>query len=158
MGGGVRAQLRIARPCAGCVLTFPALRCVRVFVNVVVCAEVAQVCVDGSGQVPDVCLVEVGGTVGDIESLVFLEALRQMQARLPRDSMAFLHLSLVPVVGAVGEQKSKPTQVRGAALSRPSPSCIVLVRVPWMSRAAAAAAFHVPDGPVCVCVCVGGSC
>ena len=57
------------------------------------CAEVAQVCVDGSGQVPDVCLVEVGGTVGDIESLVFLEALRQMQARLPRDSMAFLHLS-----------------------------------------------------------------
>jgi CTP synthase (UTP-ammonia lyase) len=123
---------------------------VRVFVNVVMCAEVAQVCVDGSGQVPDVCLVEVGGTVGDIESLVFLEALRQMQARLPRDSMAFLHLSLVPVVGAVGEQKSKPTQVR-AALSRP---CIVLVRVSWMPRAAAAAP-HVPDGPVCVCVCGG---
>ena len=68
------------------------------------------VCGCSSGEVPDVCLIEVGGTVGDMESLVFLEALRQMRATLPGDDMAFLHLSLVPVVGSVGEQKSKPTQ------------------------------------------------
>ena len=68
------------------------------------------VCASRSGEVPDVCLIEVGGTVGDMESLVFLEALRQMRATLPGNDMAFLHLSLVPVVGSVGEQKSKPTQ------------------------------------------------
>ncbi len=50
------------------------------------------------------------GTVGDMESLVFLEALRQLRHRLPAEDTAFLHLSLVPVVGSVGEQKTKPTQ------------------------------------------------
>jgi len=58
----------------------------------------------------DVCLIEVGGTVGDIESLVFLEALRQFQFRVGMDNVCLVHVSLVPVVGAVGEQKTKPTQ------------------------------------------------
>lgn len=60
--------------------------------------------------VPDVCLVEVGGTVGDIESLVFLEALRQFSARVGADNFCLIHVSLVPVLGSVGEQKTKPTQ------------------------------------------------
>jgi hypothetical protein len=59
---------------------------------------------------PDVCLIEVGGTVGDIESLVFLEALRQFGVRVGAENICFLHVSLVPVLGSVGEQKTKPTQ------------------------------------------------
>lgn len=58
----------------------------------------------------DVCLIEVGGTVGDIESMVFLEALRQFQFRVGRDNFCLVHVSLVPVLGSVGEQKTKPTQ------------------------------------------------
>ena len=59
---------------------------------------------------PDVCLVEFGGTVGDIESMVFLEALRQLRYRVGEDNVCHVHVSLVPTVGAVGEPKSKPTQ------------------------------------------------
>jgi CTP synthase len=62
------------------------------------------------GAQPDICLIEVGGTVGDIESLVFLEALRQFAGRVGQDNIMFLHVSLVPVLGSVGEQKTKPTQ------------------------------------------------
>lgn len=62
------------------------------------------------GQAPDVCLIEVGGTVGDIESVVFLEALRQFHGRVGHSNICFVHVSLVPVVGSVGEQKTKPTQ------------------------------------------------
>lgn len=56
------------------------------------------------------CLIEVGGTVGDIESMVFLEALRQFQFRVGRENFLLVHVSLVPVLGSVGEQKTKPTQ------------------------------------------------
>lgn len=54
----------------------------------------------------------MGGTVGDIESMVFLEALRQFQFVAGRENMVFVHVSLVPVLGAngTGEQKTKPTQ------------------------------------------------
>jgi CTP synthase len=52
----------------------------------------------------------VGGTVGDIESMIFLEALRQMRFLFAATDMIFIHLSLVPVLGVVGEQKTKPTQ------------------------------------------------
>eukprot|EP00611_Tribonema_gayanum_P004237 TRINITY_DN13408_c0_g1_i1.p1 TRINITY_DN13408_c0_g1~~TRINITY_DN13408_c0_g1_i1.p1 ORF type:complete len:606 (-),score=116.30 TRINITY_DN13408_c0_g1_i1:21-1580(-) len=72
--------------------------------------RVAVTPVDGSGCCPDVCLVEVGGTVGDIESMVFLEALRQFQFRVGQENMCLVHVSLVPVLGSVGEQKTKPTQ------------------------------------------------
>ena len=83
---------------------------------------VAKRTVDGSGLEPDVCLIEVGGTVGDIESMVFLEALRQFQFNVGRENILFLHVSLVPVLGSVGEQKTKPTQhsvkeLRGLGLS-----------------------------------------
>lgn len=72
--------------------------------------RVAPLPVDSSGQSADVCLVEVGGTVGDIESMIFLEALRQFQFRVGRENIFFVHVSLVPVMGTVGEQKTKPTQ------------------------------------------------
>ena len=58
----------------------------------------------------DVVIVEVGGTVGDIESLPFLEAIRQMRQEQGRHSCAFVHLTLVPFIGASGELKTKPTQ------------------------------------------------
>jgi len=58
----------------------------------------------------DVAIVEIGGTVGDIESLPFLEAARQMSLRLGRHQAAFVHLTLVPFIATAGELKTKPTQ------------------------------------------------
>lgn len=65
---------------------------------------------------PDVIITEVGGTVGDIESQPFLEAARQLRHELGRDTVFFVHVSLVPFMGASGEQKTKPTQHSVAAL------------------------------------------
>jgi CTP synthase len=58
----------------------------------------------------DIAIVEIGGTVGDIESLPFLEAIRQMRQELGRDNTIFIHVTLVPWIGAAGELKTKPTQ------------------------------------------------
>src|SRR6058998_2187996 len=58
----------------------------------------------------DVCVIEVGGTVGDIESLPFLEAIRQLRNEVGRDNVAFVHVSLMPYIGPTGELKTKPTQ------------------------------------------------
>ena len=58
----------------------------------------------------DVVITEIGGTVGDIESLPFLEAIRQFRQELGRDNVLFIHLTLVPFITAVGELKTKPTQ------------------------------------------------
>jgi CTP synthase len=58
----------------------------------------------------DVAMIEIGGTVGDIESLPFLEAIRQMGAELGRERALFMHLTLVPYIQAAGELKTKPTQ------------------------------------------------
>ena len=60
-------------------------------------------------KIADVCLVEVGGTVGDIESMPFLEAVRQMQGELPHEDMALVHVTLVPADN-MGDHKTKPTQ------------------------------------------------
>ena len=62
------------------------------------------------GQNKAIAIVEVGGTVGDIESQPFVEALRQMALELPNSSWAFVHLTLVPYINASGELKTKPTQ------------------------------------------------
>ena len=72
--------------------------------------RVAHVSSDGDNGAPDVCVIELGGTVGDIESAPFVEALRQFQFRVGRENICFVHVSLVPVMGPVGEQKTKPTQ------------------------------------------------
>ncbi|HVS25841.1 MAG TPA: CTP synthase [Burkholderiales bacterium] len=61
-------------------------------------------------QGAEVAIVEVGGTVGDIESLPFLEAIRQMGLELGRDNTCYLHLTLVPFIKSAGEMKTKPTQ------------------------------------------------
>lgn len=65
---------------------------------------------------PDVIITEIGGTVGDIESQPFLEAARQVRHELGRKNVIFVHVSLVPYMGASGEQKTKPTQHSVAAL------------------------------------------
>ncbi|KAF2325102.1 hypothetical protein GH714_022781 [Hevea brasiliensis] len=58
----------------------------------------------------DVCVIELGGTVGDIESMPFIEALRQLSFSVGHENFCLIHVSLIPVLGVVGEQKTKPTQ------------------------------------------------
>ena len=58
----------------------------------------------------DVVIIEIGGTVGDIESLPFLEAIRQFRQEVGRDNTLFIHVTLVPYIAAAGELKTKPTQ------------------------------------------------
>ncbi|GAA6063762.1 hypothetical protein JCM10212_002714 [Sporobolomyces blumeae] len=70
--------------------------------------KVAHQPVDESGKAPEVCIIELGGTVGDIESAPFVEAMRQFQFRVGHDNFALLHVSLVPSIN--GELKTKPTQ------------------------------------------------
>ena len=62
------------------------------------------------GTMADVVIVEIGGTVGDIESLPFLEAIRQMRHEIGRDNSLFVHVTLVPWIAAAQELKTKPTQ------------------------------------------------
>jgi CTP synthase len=71
---------------------------------------------DAQGRAPDVVITEVGGTIGDIESLPFLEACRQVRHDVGRDNCFFLHVSLVPYLAPSGELKTKPTQHSVAAL------------------------------------------
>lgn len=68
------------------------------------------------GQDVDIVITEIGGTVGDIESLPFLEAARQVRHDIGRDNVFYLHISLVPYIGPSGELKTKPTQHSVAAL------------------------------------------
>ena len=71
--------------------------------------EIKQ-CIMRISQGTDVTIVEIGGTVGDIESLPFLEAIRQIPYDVGRDNVLYVHLTLVPYIGAAGELKTKPTQ------------------------------------------------
>ncbi|KAJ5791541.1 uncharacterized protein N7518_008552 [Penicillium psychrosexuale] len=89
------------------------------------CIErIAKIPVDESQAEPDVCIIELGGTVGDIESSPFIYALAQLRKRVGKENLVQIHVAYVPVVppGASGEQKTKPTQrsisdVRSAGLS-----------------------------------------
>jgi CTP synthase len=72
--------------------------------------DVARIPVDSTGLQPQVCLVELGGTVGDIESAVYLEALQQFQFKVGRENFLLAHLGMVPFMGSTGEQKTKPCQ------------------------------------------------
>ncbi|KIJ37272.1 hypothetical protein M422DRAFT_781838 [Sphaerobolus stellatus SS14] len=88
--------------------------------------RVSKIPVDETGEEPDVCIVELGGTVGDIESAPFVEAMRQFQFRIGRENFALIHVSLVPVIH--GELKTKPTQaavreLRGLGLSPDIVAC-----------------------------------
>lgn len=71
--------------------------------------EIKQYIRRGAGEA-EIALVEVGGTVGDIESLPFLEAIRQMGIEVGRDNVCYIHLTLVPYIASAGEIKTKPTQ------------------------------------------------
>ncbi|KAL2524690.1 CTP synthase family protein [Abeliophyllum distichum] len=77
--------------------------------------RVALIPVDGKEGPADVCVIELGGTIGDIESMPFIEALGQFSYRVGAGNFCLIHVSLVPVLNVVGEQKTKPTQhsVRG---------------------------------------------
>ncbi|KAL8527264.1 hypothetical protein ACS0TY_005222 [Phlomoides rotata] len=72
--------------------------------------SVSAIPVDGKEGPADVCVIELGGTVGDIESMPFIEALRQLLFSVGQNSFCLIHVSLIPVLGVVGEQKTKPTQ------------------------------------------------
>ncbi len=65
-----------------------------------------------SAEGMDIGIIEVGGTVGDIESLPFLETIRQMGVELGRDRAVFIHLTLVPYIKSAGELKTKPPSIR----------------------------------------------
>ncbi|CAN8290567.1 unnamed protein product [Cochlearia groenlandica] len=77
--------------------------------------RVAVIPVDGEDGPADICVIELGGTIGDIESAPFIEALGQFSYRVGPGNFCLVHVSLVPVLNVVGEQKTKPTQhsVRG---------------------------------------------
>jgi len=79
------------------------------------------------GQGKDIAIVEIGGTVGDIESQPFVEAIRQMALELPSAAWAFVHLTLVPYIKASGELKTKPTQhsVKELRSLGISPDCLI---------------------------------
>ncbi|KAJ5054341.1 uncharacterized protein L3040_000617 [Drepanopeziza brunnea f. sp. 'multigermtubi'] len=70
--------------------------------------RVARIPVDDTKETPDVCIIELGGTVGDIESAPFVEAMRQLKRRAGKNNFLQIHVSLIPVIQ--GEQKTKPTQ------------------------------------------------
>ncbi|OSX63511.1 hypothetical protein POSPLADRAFT_1069855 [Postia placenta MAD-698-R-SB12] len=95
--------------------------------------RVSKVPVDETGEEPDVCIVELGGTVGDIESAPFVEAMRQFQFRVGYENFALIHVSLVPDMH--GEQKTKPTQttvhaLRGLGLLPDLIACRLVVQKP----------------------------
>ena len=88
---------------------------VQVVPHVVDCVQdwierVAHIPVDGRPEIPEICVVELGGTVGDIESMPFIEAIRSLSLRVENNDFCLVHVSLLPCIGAVGEQKTKPTQ------------------------------------------------
>lgn len=97
--------------------------------------RVSHVPVDGSNRIPTVCVIELGGTVGDIESMPFVEALRQFQFRVGPKNLCVVHVSLIPVLGVVGEQKTKPTQ---HSVQVCASACRFLARVSRCVRASVA--------------------
>ncbi len=101
----------------------------------------------------DIALVEIGGTVGDIESLPFLEAIRQMRMELGRKSTMFIHLTLVPEISVAGEIKTKPTQhsvkeLRSIGIQPDILFCRVKNRLPDISRKKIALFTNVEESAV----------
>ncbi|HIF47983.1 CTP synthase [Candidatus Thioglobus sp.] len=101
----------------------------------------------------DVALVEIGGTAGDIESLPFLEAIRQMGLELGRENTLFIHLTLLPYIKVAGEQKTKPTQhsvkeLRGIGIQPDILICRSEYPLPDAERAKIALFTNVPADSV----------
>ena len=104
----------------------------------------------GTDDAVDVAIVEVGGTVGDIESLPFLEAARQMSLRMGPNNAAFVHLTYVPWIAAAGELKTKPTQhtvqkLREIGIQADALLCRADRRVPEDERAKISLFTNVPE-------------
>ncbi|MBW5291048.1 MAG: CTP synthase [Candidatus Ruthia sp. Asou_11_S2] len=104
-------------------------------------------------QGADVALVEIGGTAGDIESLPFMEAIRQMGFELGRDNVLFIHLTLLPYIKVAGELKTKPTQhsvkeLRGIGIQPDILICRSEHPLPDAERAKIALFTNVPQGSV----------
>ena len=104
----------------------------------------------GTADAVDVAIVEIGGTVGDIESLPFLEAVRQMSLRLGPNSSAFVHLSYLPWIAAAGELKTKPTQhtakeLRAIGIQADVLLCRADRRIPDEERAKISLFSNVPE-------------
>ena len=99
---------------------------------------------------PDVLLVEIGGTVGDIEAMPFLEAVRQLAREVGRDKIAFVHVTLVPYIASVGEFKTKPTQhsvrtLQGLGLQPDVIVCRAEKELPESSKKKIALFCNVPE-------------
>jgi CTP synthase len=104
----------------------------------------------GTADAVDVAIVEIGGTVGDIESLPFLEAVRQMSLRMGPNNSVFLHLSYVPWIAAAGELKTKPTQhtakeLRAIGIQADALLCRADRRIPDEERAKISLFSNVPE-------------
>jgi CTP synthase len=104
----------------------------------------------GTADAVDVAIVEIGGTVGDIESLPFLEAVRQMSLKLGPNNTAFVHLTYVPWIAAAGELKTKPTQHTAQKLREIGIQADVLLcradrRIPDEERAKISLFSNVPE-------------
>jgi CTP synthase len=104
----------------------------------------------GEPDAADVAIVEIGGTVGDIESLPFLEAARQMSLRLGVNNTAFVHLTYVPWIAAAGELKTKPTQhtaqkLREIGISADALLCRADRKIPDEERAKISLFTNVPE-------------
>ncbi len=104
----------------------------------------------GTADAVDVAIVEIGGTVGDIESLPFLEAVRQMSLKLGPNNTAFVHLSYVPWIAAAGELKTKPTQhtaqkLREIGIQADALLCRADRRIPEEERAKISLFSNVPE-------------
>ena len=104
----------------------------------------------GTAQEAEVAIVEIGGTVGDIESLPFLEAARQMSLRMGANQAAFVHLTYVPWIKAAGELKTKPTQhtaqkLREIGISADALLCRADRKIPDEERAKISLFTNVPE-------------
>ncbi|OIW11716.1 hypothetical protein TanjilG_14349 [Lupinus angustifolius] len=111
--------------------------------------RVARIPVDGKEGPADVCVIELGGTIGDIESMPFIEALGQFSYRVGHGNFCLIHVSLVPVLNVVGEQKTKPTQhsvrqLRGLGLTPNLLACRSTKELDDNVKAKLAQFCHVP--------------
>lgn len=115
--------------------------------------SVSVIPVDGKEGAADVCVIELGGTVGDIESMPFIEALRQLSFSVGQDNFCLIHVSLIPVLGVVGEQKTKPTQhsvreLRALGLTPHLLACRSAQPLLETTKAKLSQFCHVPDGNI----------
>jgi CTP synthase len=114
--------------------------------------EIKSNIIRGAGNA-DVALVEIGGTVGDIESQPFLEAIRQMRIELGIERTLFIHLTLVPYINAVGEIKTKPTQhsvkeLRSIGIQPDVLICRIDLPLPINERKKVALFTNVPESAI----------